>query len=115
ALVAGCGAPETKQAANAPGKPACVPAPKELVKKDLEEGTGRAAVNLATALVYYTGWLYDECAPDHKGAQFDSNVGKRIPFGFRVGAGTTIRGWAEGWVGMREGGKRFLVTPSNLG
>jgi FKBP-type peptidyl-prolyl cis-trans isomerase len=84
------------------------------VKKDLQEGTGRTAVPLASALVFYTGWVYDPCAPDHKGIQFDSNVDKRVPFGLRIGAGRVIKGWDEGLPGMKEGGKRLLVIPASM-
>ena len=117
AILAGCGSTETKMAAApaaAPPKPACEGPPAVLVKKDLKEGDGRTAVPLATAMVFYTGWLYDSCAPDHKGAQFDSNVGKPVPFGVRIGAGRVIKGWDEGLPGMKEGGKRLLVIPSNM-
>ena len=115
ALAAGCGTPETKTTmAAAPAKPACEPAPATLVKKDLKEGDGRTAVPLSTAMVFYTGWLYDPCAPDHTGAQFDSNADKRVPFGVRIGAGRVIKGWDEGLPGMKEGGKRLLVIPANM-
>src|SRR5689334_1138718 len=109
ALAAGCGTTDTMSTAAAPAKSACEPAPSTLVKKDLQEGNGRTAVPLASALVWYTGWVYDPCAPDHKGVQFDSNVGKPVPFGFRIGAGRVIKGWDEGVPGMKEGGKRMLV------
>jgi len=116
ALLAGCAAPETKVATAppAPPKPACEPPPTTLVTKDLQEGTGRTAVPLSTALVFYTGWLYDPCAPDHKGVEFDSNVGKRVPFGLRIGAGRVIKGWDEGLPGMKEGGRRLLVIPASM-
>jgi FKBP-type peptidyl-prolyl cis-trans isomerase len=117
AALAGCAANETKTAAApaaAPAKAACEPAPKTLVKKDLKEGEGRTAVPLSTAMVFYSGWLYDPCAPEHKGAQFDSNMSKPVPFGFRIGAGRVIKGWDEGLPGMKEGGKRLLVIPADM-
>jgi len=127
AFVASCSTPESKPAASNDYATAssarnpspmntgsCDPAPKTLVTKDLIEGTGRALPTLGTALVFYTGWVYEPCKPDHKGAQFDSNVGKPVPFGFRAGAGRVIKGWDEGVVGMKEGGKRLLVIPSNM-
>ncbi len=114
AFLASCAVPETRTAAAppAPLKPACEPAPATLVTKDLQEGTGRTAVPLVTAMVFYTGWVYDPCKPDHKGAQFDSNVDKRVPFGFRIAANTVIKGWDEGVPGMKEGGKRLLIIPA---
>jgi len=116
ALAAGCAGNETKMAAApAPAKPACEPAPTTLVKKDLKVGEGRTAVPLATAMVFYTGWVYDPCAPEHKGVQFDSNASKPVPFGLRIGAGRVIKGWDDGVAGMKVGGKRTLVIPPAMG
>jgi FKBP-type peptidyl-prolyl cis-trans isomerase len=103
-------APKTV-AAPAPAAPVCKPAPTELVTKDLEPGTGDTVRFRSAALVSYTGWLYDGCAKDLKGAQFDTSEGRATPFGFIVGAGRVIRGWDEGVIGMKEGGKRLLVIP----
>src|SRR5262245_35983830 len=44
-------------------------------KTDLAPGTGAEIKAGQTALVHYTGWLYDAAAPDHKGKQFDSSLG----------------------------------------
>jgi FKBP-type peptidyl-prolyl cis-trans isomerase len=95
--------------------PACTPPPTELQVKDLEPGTGRAIRFRSAALVTYTGWLYDGCKPDHKGAEFDSNRDKPTPFGFMVGAGRVIKGWDEGMIGLKEKGKRLLVIPPDKG
>jgi FKBP-type peptidyl-prolyl cis-trans isomerase len=99
-------ADETKDAP----KGACEPAPKELVKKDLKEGDGKTVAFRSPTIVQYTGWLYDPCAPDHKGKQFDSSRG-RAPLSFVVGAGRVIKGWDEGVQGMKEHGQRLLVIP----
>jgi FKBP-type peptidyl-prolyl cis-trans isomerase len=77
---------------------------------DLRDGTGAMVTSGQTATVHYTGWLYAEEAPDHKGASFDSSVG-RGPFSFKVGAGRVIRGWDQGVQGMKVGGHRRLVLP----
>lgn len=87
-------------------------APKELVKNDLEVGTGRDIKPRTAVLVGYTGWLFDGCAKDLKGKKFDSSEGRATPFGFMVGAGKVIKGWDEGLVGMKEkGAKRLLIIP----
>lgn len=91
-------------------KGACAPPPTQLVTKDLKEGDGKTVAEHSPTLVQYTGWLYDPCAPDHKGAQFDSSQG-RPPFSFIAGAGRVIKGWDEGVIGMKEHGKRLLVIP----
>lgn len=97
--------------------PAATAAPaeiRELVKKDIKVGEGKEAVKGKAVLVHYTGWLYDAKAPDQKGAQFDTSVGKVAPFGFIIGAGRVIKGWDEGVPGMKEGGKRTLIVPAAL-
>jgi FKBP-type peptidyl-prolyl cis-trans isomerase len=91
-------------------KGACEPPPKELVKKDLKEGEGNSVAVHSPIIVNYTGWLYDPCAPDHKGKQFDSSRG-RPPLSFIVGAGRVIKGWDEGVQGMKVHGQRMLVIP----
>ncbi|HXZ48206.1 MAG TPA: FKBP-type peptidyl-prolyl cis-trans isomerase [Usitatibacter sp.] len=108
--MAGCATEEKKPA---PAPVACKPAPTELLTQDLQPGTGDAVRFRSAILVSYTGWLYDGCAKDLKGAKFDSSEGRVTPFGFIVGAGRVIRGWDEGVIGMKEGGKRLLVIPSD--
>jgi len=77
---------------------------------DLVIGTGATAVNGSLASVAYTGWLHDSSRPDAKGSQFDTSAN----YTFRLGAGTVIRGWDLGVVGMRVGGQRRLVIPPDL-
>jgi len=60
------------------------------------------------ATVHYTGWLTN-------GKKFDSSVDRREPFSFPLGGGKVIRGWDEGVVGMKVGGKRKLTIPPQLG
>ncbi|WP_375756051.1 FKBP-type peptidyl-prolyl cis-trans isomerase [Corallococcus exercitus] len=78
-----------------------------LYTQDLVVGTGTEVVNGSRAQVHYTGWLPD-------GSQFDSSRGG-TPITVAVGAGRVIEGWDEGLVGMRVGGQRKLVIPSELG
>jgi FKBP-type peptidyl-prolyl cis-trans isomerase len=103
-------APAMKTADQQP--PACQPMPKELVVKDLSPGEGRDLIPRASVMVFYTGWLYDGCKADLKGAMFDSNRERPVPFGLVVGVGRVIKGWDEGLVGMKEkGAKRLLIIP----
>ena len=101
-------AAETK---TAPKAGDCQPPPKDLVVKDLQEGTGKVAQFRSAVLVGYTGWTYDGCKPDFKGAEFDSSKNRPTPFGLVVGAGRVIKGWDEGLIGMKEKGKRLLIIP----
>lgn len=109
AFAAACGTtPEPPKVAAAPRQ--CTPPPSELVTKDLAAGSGKTLTFRTAANFWYTGWLYDGCAPDFKGKQFDSNIGK-VPLGISVGTGRVIKGWDEGLVGMKEKGKRLLIIP----
>jgi FKBP-type peptidyl-prolyl cis-trans isomerase len=75
---------------------------------DLKVGTGATAQAGQTVTVHYTGWL-------ENGKKFDSSVDRGQPFSFPLGAGRVIKGWDEGVKGMKVGGKRKLIIPSNLG
>jgi FKBP-type peptidyl-prolyl cis-trans isomerase FkpA len=83
----------------------------ELQTIDLKQGTGAEAVGGMAVIVHYTGWLYDPAAADGRGAKFDSSLDRKVPFGFFLGSGKVIKGWDEGIVGMKVGGKRTLVIP----
>lgn len=86
----------------------------QLQKTDTTVGTGNEALKGKTAVVHYTGWLYDPAAADKKGRKFDSSVDRGQPFIFPIGGGRVIRGWDEGVVGMRVGGRRTLVIPPDM-
>lgn len=75
---------------------------------DLVVGKGREAHAGETATVHYTGTLVE-------GTKFDSSKDRNQPFSFRLGAGHVIKGWDEGVEGMKIGGTRKLVIPSDLG
>jgi FKBP-type peptidyl-prolyl cis-trans isomerase len=74
---------------------------------DIKVGTGAVAETGKHVKVDYTGWLTD-------GKKFDSSVGSGKPFDFMLGASQVIKGWDEGVVGMKVGGKRQLRIPPNL-
>jgi len=75
---------------------------------DVEVGEGPAAVSGKDVTVHYTGTFPN-------GKKFDSSVDRDEPFTFKLGAGRVIKGWDEGVAGMRIGGKRKLIIPSELG
>src|SRR6476646_5456743 len=78
---------------------------------DTVEGTG-ASPQGKTAVVHYTGWLYENGA---KGKKFDSSVDRGQPFEFPIGTHRVIAGWDEGVATMKVGGKRTLIIPPSLG
>jgi FKBP-type peptidyl-prolyl cis-trans isomerase FkpA len=81
---------------------------------DLQVGSGAAVAAGQKAVVQYTGWLYETSAPDKKGKEFDSSRNAGQPFSFLVGAGQVIKGWDQGVVGMKVGGRRRLTIPADL-
>ena len=86
----------------------------ELQKTDVKVGTGEEAEIGKTVNVHYTGWLYDENAPDKKGKKFDSSYDRKEPFSFMLGAGRVIKGWDKGVQGMKVGGQRTLIIPPSM-
>lgn len=87
----------------------------ELQRIDEKPGTGATATAGSDVTVHYTGWLYDQKAEGMRGEEFDSSVKHGQPFTFLLGAGQVIRGWDDGVAGMRVGGKRRLLIPSDYG
>lgn len=83
-------------------------------KIDRKVGEGEEADIGKTVSVHYTGWLYDESAPDKKGRQFDSSYDRDAHFSFMLGAGKVIKGWDHGVRGMKVGGERTLIIPSDM-
>jgi peptidylprolyl isomerase len=79
----------------------------ELQIIDLKEGTGAEAKKGKTVVVHYTGTFQN-------GKKFDSSVDRNDPFVFDLGSGQVIKGWDQGIAGMKVGGKRKLVIPSEL-
>ncbi len=72
-------------------------------------GDGLEAEKFDILVVHYTGKLED-------GTVFDSSKNPgRDPFRFTVGQGQVIKGWDEGFVGMKIGGTRTLTIPPEMG
>jgi FKBP-type peptidyl-prolyl cis-trans isomerase FkpA len=106
AIPAACG----EKPATAPPSPI-----NSLEINDLKLGEGAAIAAGQQAVVQYTGWLYENSAPDKKGNEFDSSRKTGQPFRFAVGGGQVIKGWDQGVVGMKIGGQRRLTIPPDLG
>ena len=86
--------------------------PSGLKITDSKVGTGATPKTGQTCVMHYTGWLYENGA---KGKKFDSSVDRGQPFSFPVGMGRVIKGWDEGVMTMKVGGKRILIIPPDLG
>ncbi|HYJ86819.1 MAG TPA: FKBP-type peptidyl-prolyl cis-trans isomerase [Pyrinomonadaceae bacterium] len=75
---------------------------------DIVEGTGPSPRNGQRLSVHYTGTLQN-------GTKFDSSVDRGQPYEFVLGTGSVIKGWDEGLLTMKVGGKRKLIIPPGLG
>ena len=76
--------------------------------EDTVVGEGPSPQAGQNVTVHYTGRLTD-------GTKFDSSVDRGQPFTFRIGVGQVIKGWDEGVMTMKVGGKRTLTIPPELG
>jgi len=94
------------------GEPAKAEPPKVTASglkiEELVVGTGTSPKQGETVSVHYTGWLTD-------GTKFDSSRDRGTPFEFQIGVGRVIKGWDEGVMSMKVGGKRKLIIPAALG
>ncbi|MEZ4223931.1 MAG: FKBP-type peptidyl-prolyl cis-trans isomerase [Polyangiaceae bacterium] len=94
-------------AAPAASASAEAPAATKLESEDVKVGKGAAAKDGDKVKVHYTGTLLD-------GTKFDSSRDRDEPFEFTLGRGEVIKGWDQGVVGMKKGGKRKLTIPGDL-
>jgi FKBP-type peptidyl-prolyl cis-trans isomerase len=101
-------AEKREPAVGKPGPGVIVKTASGLQYEDILVGTGRMAIPRSKVLVNYVGRLED-------GTEFDSNLPDGPPFEVTLEVSNVIRGWHEGLRGMREGGKRRLIIPPDLG
>jgi len=80
----------------------------ELKIEDIKVGSGSAEVKSGDIVVVnYKGTLLN-------GTQFDSSYERNQPFETKIGVGSVIKGWDVGLLGMKVGGKRKLIIPSEM-
>lgn len=80
----------------------------DLQIEDVVIGEGAEAKAGDKVTVHYRGTFPD-------GRTFDASYDRGQPFSFQLGVGQVIQGWDKGVAGMKEGGKRNLIVPPNLG
>ncbi len=79
----------------------------ELQIEEIKEGSGPTPKKGDKISVHYTGWLTN-------GKKFDSSVDRKEPLEFQIGVGQVIKGWDQGVITMKAGGKRKLTIPPQL-
>jgi peptidylprolyl isomerase len=90
------------------GKPSGSP-PKKLTVVDIVKGTGAGAQSGDTLTVDYDGVSWST------GKEFDASWTRKQTFPVTLGQGGVIQGWEQGLQGMKQGGRRLLVIPPDLG
>ena len=83
--------------------------PRRLVVEDIVKGRGRGAKQGDTVVVHYVGMNFSN------GVEFDASWDAGQPFPVEIGVTQVIEGWTRGLVGLREGGRRRLTIPPELG
>lgn len=78
----------------------------ELVITDEVEGSGDEVTSGATVTAHYVG------VSASTGSQFDASWDRGAPISFPLDG--VIRGWSEGLLGMKVGGRRTLVIPGDM-
>ncbi|KAM6316262.1 FK506-binding protein 15 isoform 2-T2 [Podargus strigoides] len=76
--------------------------------QDLLLGEGQGAEGGDSLEIAYTGWLFQS---NGLGQVFDSNVNRDKLLRLKLGSGKVIKGWEEGMMGMKKGGRRYLIIP----
>lgn len=83
--------------------------PAELLIEDVEVGDGDEATAGDNVEVHYVGSAWSTRK------QFDASWDRGETFVFGLGGGQVIKGWDEGVVGMKIGGRRKITIPPNKG
>ena len=96
---------KTAMANNASGAEVTTPSGLKYVDEVVGAGDSPKPGQMVT--VNYLGTLID-------GSKFDSSYDRGQPFQFQIGIGQVIKGWDEGVMTMKVGGKRKLTIPYQL-
>jgi len=87
------------------GQEVTTPTGLKYIDEKIGEGNSPSVGKMVS--VHYTGTL-------ENGTKFDSSYDRGQPYSFAIGTGNVIKGWDEGLMSMKEGGKRKLIIPPDL-
>jgi len=88
--------------------PTPVTLPSGLAYNDYQVGYGPAPEIGDYVSIHYTAFLYDD------GTKIDDTLITGEAASFYIGEGRVIKGWDEGVISMKLGGKRRLIVPPDL-
>ncbi|HKN52657.1 MAG TPA: FKBP-type peptidyl-prolyl cis-trans isomerase [Amycolatopsis sp.] len=83
--------------------------PKKLITKDLSAGTGPGAHAGQKLSMNYTLVTWSDKQ------KLDSSFDRGQPFDLTLGQGDVIKGWDQGLDGIKQGTRRLLIIPPDLG
>ena len=84
------------------------PPPTHTIVKDLKKGWGPVVRPHSRLALHFIGVDYRSHKP------FETRWDLKNPFVFEFDHGLELQGWEEGLPGMKVGGRRKLIVPSNL-
>ena len=87
-------------------------APTEIEVVDQIVGTGIEPRRGWFVIIRYTGWVYDEQAPDKKAKRFINSDDRGAPVSFVYGYKRALPGLEKGMEGMKVGGRRSVIIPA---
>ena len=82
-----------------------------LMIKDLQVGQGEGAARGQVATIHFVGWI-DELGV--RGREIYNSRAQGHPVSFVIGTDGVMKGWNEGVLGMKPGGKRMLLVPPGM-
>lgn len=85
---------------------------KRVVKRDLALGSGPEIQDGQTAVYEHTAWIYDPKKLTNRGVQIEGSGESATET--KLGTGNIIKGFSDGMIGMKVGGKRQLIIPPEL-
>lgn len=94
------------------GTPLAAPTAVETI--DRVVGTGPEPQRGWFVTIRYTGWVYDDNAPDKKGKQFVHSDDRGAPVSFVYGYKRALPGIEKGLEGMKAGGQRTVYIPAKM-
>jgi len=87
-------------------------APTEVEVVDQAVGSGLEPRRGWFVIIRYTGWIYEEQAPDRKGKKFINSDDRGAPVSFVYGYKRALPGLEKGMEGMKVGGHRSIIIPA---